>query len=399
MTRPPIRGDATWDDDPDVDGGRGDGAWDDEWDDEDDAEYEDLRPPASRGRRVLIVVLCIAALLVVAFGGGLWYVQRQLDPPGEPGEPIAFSIPTGSSNAAIADLLEQEGVISSATWFRNYLRVKGEADFLAGEYVLPASSSAWDVVSVLREGPDSPDFATFTVPEGLTIAEYPAAMTDPERGIEAYDAARIQELIASGTIRPTSMPADVTNLEGYLFPDTYQVEAGQDEGVALQRMAAQFDEVATSLRLAETAASVGLTPYEVVTVASLIQEEYGITSEMNRIARVIYNRLDQGIPLGIDATSRYEAVLAGRDRDDIDFESDSPYNSRRIAGLPPTPIAAPGRAALEAALNPEEGPWIFYVRVPAGYEGVVEGGHFFTESNAAFLDAKAECEEAGLGCG
>jgi hypothetical protein len=102
MTRPPIRGDATWDDDPDVDD-----EWDDEWDDEEGAEYEVLKPPASWARRIVIVLLCLLALLAAALGGGRWYVQRQLDPPGEPGEPIAFSIPTGSSNAAIADLLEQ----------------------------------------------------------------------------------------------------------------------------------------------------------------------------------------------------------------------------------------------------------------------------------------------------
>ena len=135
-----------------------------------------------------------------------------------------------------------------------------------------------------------------------------------------------------------------------------------------------------------------------IVVASLIQEEYGITEEMGKIARVIYNRLDIGEPLGIDATSRYEAVLAGRDRNDVDFESDSPYNTRRNAGLPPTPIAAPGRAAIEAALNPEDGPWIFYVRDPDASR-TPPGGHFFTESSREFSQVKEECEAAGLGCG
>ena len=105
-----------------------------------------------------------------------------------------------------------------------------------------------------------------------------------------------------------------------------------------------------------------------------------------------------GEPLGIDATSRYEAVLAGRDRDDIDLESESPYNTRRNAGLPPTPIALPGRQALEAALNPEAGPWIYYVRDP-DTSRTPEGGHFFTDSGSEFEDVKAECEAAGLGCG
>ena len=108
------------------------------------------------------------------------------------------------------------------------------------------------------------------------------------------------------------------------------------------------------------------------------------------------SRIDHVPPataLGIDATSRYEAVLAGRDRSDVDFESDSPYNTRRNPGLPPTPIASPGRASIEAALNPADGPWIYYVLEDA------EGNHFFTESNSEFLAAKERCRDAGLGCG
>ena len=111
------------------------------------------------------------------------------------------------------------------------------------------------------------------------------------------------------------------------------------------------------------------------------------------VARVIYNRLREGIPLGIDATSRYEAEIAGRDRGDIDFESDSPYNTRRSQGLPPTPIASPGRASIDAAINPAEGPWIYYVLEDA------EGHHFFTDSDSEFIRAKNRCREAGLGCG
>ena len=111
------------------------------------------------------------------------------------------------------------------------------------------------------------------------------------------------------------------------------------------------------------------------------------------VARVIYNRIKQGIPLGIDATSRYEAELAGRDRSKVDFTSSSPFNTRRFKGLPPTPIAAPGRASIEAALHPADGPWTFYVLQDAA------GHHFFTASNAEFLAAKKRCHDAGLGCG
>jgi UPF0755 protein len=131
----------------------------------------------------------------------------------------------------------------------------------------------------------------------------------------------------------------------------------------------------------------------VLVVASLIEEETKVDAERSKVARVIYNRLEQGIPLGIDATSRYEAVLAGRSRDDIDFDSDSPYNTRKVAGLPPTPIASPGRASIEAALNPADGPWIYYVLQDA------QGNHFFTESSREFINAKNRCAELDLGCG
>ena len=134
-------------------------------------------------------------------------------------------------------------------------------------------------------------------------------------------------------------------------------------------------------------------PYEVLVVASLIEEETKVDAERPMVAQVIYNRLRQGIALGIDATSRYEAEIAGRDREDIDFESDSPYNTRRHLGLPPTPIASPGRASIEAALNPADGPWIYYVLEDA------DGHHFFTESDSEFLAAKQRCHDNGLGCG
>jgi UPF0755 protein len=136
-----------------------------------------------------------------------------------------------------------------------------------------------------------------------------------------------------------------------------------------------------------------LTPYEILIVASLIEEETKVDAERPKVAQVIYNRIRQGIPLGIDATSRYEAEIEGRDRESIDFESDSPYNTRRAAGLPPTPIASPGRASIEAALNPEDGPWLYYVLQDEA------GNHLFTESYDEFLRAKEDCAAAGLGCG
>ena len=389
MNRPPIRGDVGFDD-PE---------YDDDWDDEDDEdagyEYEELRTGGGVARKLVAVLLIVLTLAVLVAGGAVLWVRSQLDPGGEPGEAVRITIPSGSTTSDIARILDDAGVIPDAQAFRYYLRYKGEESFLAGDYEFLENSAAWDALDVLRGAPLPPDFAQFTVPEGLTIAQIPAELADD---VDAFDEARLAELIFTGQVRPASLPPEVTNLEGFLFPDTYQVEAGQDELAALNRMAQQFDAVAAEVGLTEGAARLGLTPYEVVTVASLIQEEYGIVEEMPQIARVIYNRLDQGEPLGIDATICYGLNKPCSELTRSDLEADTPYNSRRNAGLPPSPIAAPGREALVAALNPAEGDWIYYVRDPDASR-TPPGGHFFTASGREFENVKAECEAAGLGCG
>ena len=133
-----------------------------------------------------------------------------------------------------------------------------------------------------------------------------------------------------------------------------------------------------------------LTDYDLVKVASMVQAEAGTVDEAPQIATVIYNRLAQGMPLGIDAVDRYGAALAGTD---VDYDDGAlPYNTRRRRGLPPTPIAAPGEFALEAALRPAEGAWLYYVLQE-------ERSHVFVVTNAEFLEAKRICRERNLGCG
>jgi UPF0755 protein len=391
MTRPPVRGDTDW---RDVDDDRDDG-YDDVETSYDDDDYEVLRPESSRGRRVLVVLATIAAVLLVLAFIAASYVRGKLDPGGSPGDAVRVAIPTGSTNGAIADILEDEGVIEDSQFFQYYLRYKGAEGFQAGQYEFRANSAAWDVLAVLEAQPLPPESLSFRVPEGLTIAEYAANIADD---IPGFSEGTIRELLATSAVQRSAVIPEVTNYEGLLFPDTYQVEEGMTALDALNRMAQQFDAVMLELGVVERAAALGRTPYEIVIIASLIEEEYGIVEEMGRMSRVIYNRLEQGTPLGIDATSRYEAVLAGRSRDDVDFESDSPYNTRINAGLPPTPIAAPGRLALEAALAPEPGPWLYYVRDP-DTSRTPEGGHFFTDDFGEFNEVKEQCAEAGLGCG
>ncbi len=338
------------------------------------------------------MLAALALILVVVIGGTAFWVSRQIDPPGGPGEAKEIEIPEGSTSDEIGQLLAAEGIISSDFVWEWYLRINGGGPFQAGLYELPTDSAMGDVVDLLAAGPRPPDERSFTMPEGLTVAETIARLADPERGL-GLDAATLQQLLDSGQVRSTAQPPDQASNEGILFPETYRVAAGADELAVLNLMVGQLDATLAQLDVASAQERFNLTPYEILIVASLIEEETKVDAERPKVAQVIYNRLREGIPLGIDATSRYEAEIAGRDRGDIDFTSDSPYNTRRVQGLPPTPIASPGRASIEAALNPEDGPWIFYVLEDEA------GNHFFTESNSEFLAAKARCRENGLGCG
>lgn len=369
----------------------------DDYDGEDDhldgeEDYVDLRRESPRGRRILTAVLSVFAVLVIAVGaGGLW-VQRQIDPPGAPGDVREIEVPKGSTADDIGKLLASEGVIANEMVWGWYLRINGGGPFQAGLYELPENSAIGKVIDILDAGPRPPDERSFTVPEGLTITETVARLADPDKGL-GFDAATMQQLLDSGQVRSTFQPADQPSNEGILFPETYRVAADADGLAVLKLMVAQLDSTMTELNVASAQERFNLTPYEVLIVASLIQEETKVPEEGPKVAQVIYNRLRQGIPLGIDATSRYEAVLEGRDRGDVDFTTDSPFNTRRSQGLPPTPIAAPGRAAIEAAINPADGTWIYYVLQDA------EGHHFFTDSDREFVNAKKKCKELGLGCG
>ncbi len=361
-------------------------------DEPDDDDYVELRRASSRGRRILTVVLAVLVVFVVAVGAGALWVQRQIDPPGPAGDPREIVIPEGSTSDDIGRLLADEGVITSDLVWEWYLRINGGGPFQAGRYELGDNMAIGDVVDVLTAGPAPIEERSFTVPEGLTVPEILDRLADPDDGL-GLDRATLQQLLDSGQIRWAGQPPGQTSSEGILFPETYRIAAGADEQAVLQLLVGQLDRVMTELDVASAQERFNLTPYEVLVVASLIEEETKVDAERPMVARVIYNRLREGIPLGIDATSRYEAELAGRDREDIDFESDSPYNTRRVAGLPPTPIAAPGRASIAAALAPADGPWIYYVLEDA------DGNHFFTDSNSEFLAAKDRCREAGLGCG
>jgi len=232
--------------------------------------------------------------------------------------------------------------------------------------------------------------------------------------IATLDPASMDDALNSGEIRSQFQPRGVSSLEGLMFPATYQIseEESSNERAMVQRLVNTMDQVIIELGVdqgLQLENGLTLTPYELVIVASMIEEEARLDEDRAKIARVIYNRLSDSEALGIDATTIYGVHLQ-RCREDFRCENPStgfrwydpellqsqlddandPYNSRIVPGLPPTPISSPGRASLNAALNPEPGPWKWYVLVDT------DGRHFFTDNFGEFERAAAEARANGV---
>src|SRR5437588_5588777 len=193
-----------------------------------------------------------------------------------------------------------------------------------------------------------------TIPEGFTLEQIAGRVGR----LPGRTAQRFLQLAGSGEIRSQFSPPGSTNLEGVRDPNTYFVSPTDDERAILQRMVTGFEQEANGMGITDAATRLGLSPYEVVTVASMVEREAKVDVDRGKVASVIYNRLRQHIKLGIDATLIYglhgDSVEAGKRPN-----QPNPYNTRIIAGLPPTPIASPGKASLQAAIAPEQTDFLY----------------------------------------
>lgn len=356
----------------------------------DDDLHEDwvrLRKPWPTAARALLVIAVLATGLgTAAFAANSW-MQNLIDPPGPPGAEVAVEIPLGASVNDIAVILANRGVVANATFARREWGGKGP--FEAGDYTFQKNMSLAEAEAVLLGGPIINPGISLTIPEGLWLSEIRSRLLD---ALPEFTPLELSAALNGGDIRSQFQPADSQSLEGLLFPDTYQV--GEDdrhnEADLVRRMVEQADLVLTELGYQDALAQVGYDPYQVIIIASMIEEEAKVAQDRAKIARVIYNRLERDMMLGIDATVLYALGRHTAELTVSELDIDSPYNTRKYKGLPPTPIAAPGRAALEAALNPADGDWLYYVLASA------DGSHFFTPSYEDFLDQVAKSRQEGL---
>lgn len=301
----------------------------------------------------------LPALLVA--GGALW-VRQQLQPASDSAQKVRVVIPPDSGAPRVAHILAQDGVIRNATAFLWYARLHGEAGKLkAGRYRLAPNMTLDEIIDRLKRGGSETEDRTVTIPEGYTLGQIAEALQT--KGVIADPQAFLQIVKSKnpGLTAPFKLPK--TGLEGYLYPDTYRfLPNSRPERVAqamLDSFTKQFYEPNQ-----DAIARSGHSLHQIVTIASLIEREAEVPQDRPKIAGVIENRLRRHMRLQIDATLDY---AHGHHLSRVlykDLAIKSPYNTYRYAGLPPGPIASPGKASLEAALHPEHSDYLYYVAGP-----------------------------------
>ncbi len=375
-----------------------------------DVRWVRHRPTSGPLPRWGLVFGLVALALVVGYRLFLGWVDDQMTPDAPAGDELEFTIVEGWSTNDVVASLGDAGVIDNPAMFRQWLRCPSairwlidcpadiEYSFQAGDYVLQEHLGFEAAVALLGEGPLPEEVIRVTVPEGLTLEQMVDRLLSE---MPLFDEDELRAALFSDRLRweyGTFEHRDRA-VEGLLFPDTYQLDEATvaDELGLILRMHQQFLRVVEQLDLVGRAAEFGLSPYEVVVLASLIEEEALLDGDRPKISRVIHNRLASGWRLGVDASSRYAVgKTAGEPMTTEDLSVVSLWNTRVVLGLPPTPIAAPGRASLEAALAPVDGSWMYYVRTD---EGGIPGAHTFATTATEFQAARRICVDKDLGCG
>jgi len=322
-------------------------------------------------RRFLIVAAVLVAAAILAGGAAGWWFDREFRTPGPSSEQVTVVVPSGASVAAIAEQLETAGIVEKAWVFRWGVRAFGaDRPLQAGEYKFDPHMSPAAVMALLAEGRQVQ--RRLTIPEGLTNREVLAlvAAADALSG-DVPNATRYQE-------------------EGAFLPETYFYAYGDDRTELLDRMEAEMRTTLAELWEARAPALPFDTPKAALTLASIIEKETSLAAERPRIAGVFVNRLERGMALQSDPTVIFaltsgEAPLGRRLTYD-DLEIDNPYNTYLYPGLPPSPIANPGRDAIAAALNPMATEELYFVA-----DGT--GGHAFASTLAEHNENVARWRE------
>lgn len=334
-------------------------------------------------------MLALVVLVGVIGGGGYYgytWLRDALTPDdfaGQGNGEVIVEIEAGQSAAEVAQTLQDQGVVASTRAFIGAIDAAGKSSELQpGEYKLRKGMAARHAVELLD--PKLRLLARVTIPEGLRLTQVLQRLAEqtgkPVREFQQ----------AAKNVKGLGLPQGAKGrLEGYAFPATYEISPKMTPSDILAAMVERYEQTAEKVGLAPAARRLGHTPHEIVTIASIVQAESGKLEDMGKVARVIYNRLDRTPPmeLKMDSTVMYGLGKFGIAASNADLESKSPYNTYSRLGLPPGPIGNPGEHAIEAALNPTKGDWLFFVTTDPK-NNVTK----FTASESEFFQFKAEFE-------
>ena len=340
-----------------------------------------------RHRRRLIAVLVVLGLLILPFLIAIGWFYFQVEPRGAQGAEVSITVEDGWSTGQVGSALKAAGVVDSALAFRIWATVTGAGPFDPGDYTFRTNMGVRDATNVLKIPPPvasaGPD-ATLLLPPGLTVNQ----IADRIGQLPGHTKEGFLAVANSGTVRSKYMPPTVKSLEGFLFPDTYFIGANETDTSIAQKLLARFDEIGDRIGLSNSAATNGLSPYDTVVAASLIQTEAKLPEDAPLISAVIRNRLRDRMPLQIDSTLCFAKGGCPPVPTNADKAIDSPYNTYKVSGLPPTPIASVTEANLKAAMFPADVPYKYYVLIDAN------GKHKFAttlaEHEANVREAKAK---------
>jgi UPF0755 protein len=314
----------------------------------------ELRRRRVRRRRIVAGVGGAVLVIILAF---LFWYEVNSHGLGPAGQREVVQVKPGESLNSIASSLAADHVIASTLAFRVSNLLNGSPTVIPGDYSLRQNETYGQVRAALAAGPN---IYEVTIHSGLTLGEV-AAQVD---GLPGHADGAFSKAATSGAVHSVFSPAGSNNLEGMLGTGTYLVGPGESDTTLLAAMVHRFDAQATAAGLsASSAAALGYSPYQVIIAASIVEKEGYIPKNMPDVARVIYNRLASGTPLQMNATVLYSLGQDGGAVTQHDLQLQTPYNTYLNLGLTPTPICSPSGDALQAAVHPPAGGWIYFVLV------------------------------------
>jgi len=323
----------------------------------------------------IAIFIIIVVVLIIQYNEDLRPISTENDK-----EVIKVELPLGSSVKGISEQLKQQGAIKNSLVFRIYSKLEGiNSKYKAGIYYLDTGMSIKEIAEILQHGKGYNEVIRFTIPEGYEVRMIIDKLE--ELGIGNKD--RFYEVINNYTYNYDfleNIPENATPLEGYLFPDTYEIFKSAKEEDIIKKMLDKFNSVFTD-EYKERTAELNMTINDVITLASIIEREAKADKERKIVSSVFHNRLKINMLLGSCATVQY--IL--KERKEVlptkDLEVESPYNTYKHPGLPPGPIASPGIKSIEAALYPDDTDYLYFVAEK-------DGTHYFSKTLDEHLRAQ-----------